>query len=77
MIFQEFIYLLIYYLIKWGLIHFLIYHSIQFGTHMTRDASDEVLFSAMSQTCRDMPEVFGSFAPQATIYIGSLSLTAE
>jgi hypothetical protein len=43
--------------------------------HVMLDASDEVLVSATSRTCRDMLEIFGSFAPQAMkiFYIGSLT----
>jgi len=33
---------------------------------VTRDGPAEILVSATSQSCRDMPEIFGILAPQAT-----------
>jgi hypothetical protein len=48
--------------------------SFSLAPHVTCDASDEVLVSATSWTCRDMLEVFDCLAPQATkiFHIGNL-----
>ena len=45
--------------------------SINSAGPVTRDGHAEILVSATSQTCRDMSkfsDIFGSFAPQATIF---------